>query len=181
MMFSVSLINNVWPRVRFVDMQDDWAELTEIEARVTAQDRLDLHFEHRDALDVERGSWRLIDYLGRFRELRVRVGDHSVRGEIVTVGPDWVQLATALVAVDACELVVPQGSGRPTSTVLQFRQAVRQLAGRVPREVILRNGQSQVMTIDWVANDFMQVRIDAHPMLVPLRQVAVVFGRPEIG
>lgn len=161
-------------------MQDDWAELTEIEARVTAQDRLDLHFEHRDALDVERGSWRLIDYLGRFSDIRVRVGDHSVRGEIVAVGPDWVQLATALVAVDACDFVVPHGAARPTSTVLQFRQAVRQLAGRVPREVILRNGQSQVMTIDWVAKDFMQVRIDGAPVLVPLGQVAVVFGRPEI-
>jgi hypothetical protein len=162
-------------------MQDDpWAELTEIEARVTAQDRLDLHYEHRDALDVERGSWGLAEFLSTAAELQVQVGEHYVRGEILAVGPDWVQLPTALVAVHACDVLVPIGSGQRLATVLQFRQAVRQLAGRVAREVVLRSGQRHLMGIDWVARDFMQVRLDGRVAVIPLAQVAVVFGRLEI-
>jgi hypothetical protein len=66
------------------------------------------------------------------------------------------------------------------ATVLQFRQAVRQLAGRVAREVVLRSGQRHLMSIDWVARDFMQVRLDGRVAVIPLAQVAVVFGRLEI-
>lgn len=164
-------------RVPFVDMQDDWVELSEIEARVTAQDRLDLHYERQDALDVQRGSWRLADYLGSCTDLLVRVGQHSVRGEVLSVGEDWVQLPTALVSVGACDVLVPHGTGENRSTVMQFRQAVRKAAGRVPREVVFRGGQSQLMSIEWVGEDFMRVRIDGQSALVPLAQIAIVFGR----
>ncbi len=162
-------------------MQDDWAELSEIEARVTAADRLDLHFEHRDALDVERGSWRLADYLRGFAKLRVRVADHELSGEVISVGKDWVHLTNAVVCLDACDALLPSGSGSCESSVLEFRQAVRHLAGRIPREMVLRNGLSQLATIEWVARDFMQVRSDAGRTLIPLAQVAVIFGRVEIG
>jgi hypothetical protein len=181
MLFDAILVRLSGLRVRFVDMQDNpWAELTEIEARVTAQDRLDLHYEHRDAVDVERGSWNLTDFLGTAAELQVRVGDHHVRGEVLATGPDWVQLPTALVAVHACDVLIPIGTAKRPPSVLQFRQAVRQLAGRVAREVVLRNGQRHLMSIEWVARDFMRVRIDGQAAVIPLAQVAVVFGRLEV-
>lgn len=161
-------------------MQDDWAELSEIEARVTAQDRLDLHYEHQDARDVERGSWRLADYLRGCREVQVTVGERSVGGAILTVGADWMHLSTAIVRLDACESLAVSGVGSADRTVLDFRKAVRQLAGRIPREVVLRSGQSRLVAIDWVARDFMQVRAEAGKSLVPLAQVAVIFGRVEI-
>lgn len=162
-------------------MGEQWPDLSDIEARVTASDRLDLHFEHRDALDVERGSWNLAEHLQRFAELQVCVGDHTVRGGLLAVGSDWVQLTTAIVRLDACDEIRPFGSGQPVSTVLSYRQAVRQLAGRVPREVVLRRGRSQLMSIDWVARDFLQARVEGRPALIPLGQIAAVFGRIEFG
>lgn len=166
--------------VRSVDMQDDWAELSEIEARVTAADRLDLHFEHRDARDVARGSWRLADYLRGCGHVQLRVGDRTVSGEVLTVGADWVHLTSAIACLDACEELVPSGTGGAGTTVLDFRKAVRQMAGRIPREIVMRSGRSQLVTIDWVARDFMYVRAEARRALIPLAQVAVVFGRVEI-
>lgn len=158
-------------------MQDSWGELSEIEARATAQDRLDLHYEHRDALDVERGQWTLSDYLRGFAEVQVKVGDHSVRGQILAVGPDWVHLPTALVSLTSVEILLPKGVGQAERTVLQFRQAVRQLAGRVAREVVLANGRSHMMAVEWVASDFLHARIDGAAAVIPLSEVAVVFGR----
>jgi hypothetical protein len=142
---------------------------------------LDLHFEHRDALDVERGSWRLADHLSGFARLRVRVSDHELGGEILGVGRDWVHLSNAVVCLDACDALQPSGSGAASTTVLDFRQAVRHLAGKVPREMVLRNGLSQLVTIEWVARDFLQARGTSGRMLIPLAQVAVIFGRVEIG
>lgn len=161
-------------------MQDDWAELSEIEARVTAQDRLDLHYEHQDARAVERGSWRLADYLRGCREVQVTIGARCVAGAILTMGADWMQLSTAIVRLDACESLTVSGVGSAGTTVLDFRKAVRQLAGRIPREITLRSGQSRLVAIEWVARDFMQVRSDSGKELIPLSQVAVIFGRVEI-
>jgi hypothetical protein len=183
MVFAVIVIcpaRQWWPWVGSVDMQDDWAELSEIEARVTAQDRLDLHYEHRDARDVERGSWKLADYLRGCREAKVTVGERSVAGGILTVGTDWMHLTSAIVCLDACEGLVVSGVGNANTTVLDFRKAVRQLAGRIPREIVLRSGRAQLVAIDWVARDFMQVRSEAGKALIPLSQVAVIFGRVEI-
>ena len=45
---------------------DAWAGLTAEEVRATAMDRLELHYEHQDALAVERGKWRLSEHLCRF-------------------------------------------------------------------------------------------------------------------
>lgn len=174
----VSRAGGAW--VRFVDMQE-LPDLTEVEARATAADRLDLHFEHRDALDVERGSWPLTEYLRRFAEAHVTVGEHCVRGQILSIGPDWVHLTTALVRLDAVGLIRPGGVGRPASTVLDFRQAVRQAAGRVPREVVLADGQARLLVIDWVARDFVHVQSEGRAGLIPLGQVAAVFGRIEVG
>lgn len=168
-------------RVRFVDMQEDFPDLTDVEARATAADRLDLHFEHRDALDVERGAWQLADYLGRHADLQVTVGEHVVRGRILGLGPDWVHLSTALVRFDACSLLRPSGQGAPPRTVLQFRQALRQAAGRVPREVVLADGQARLLVIDWVGRDFLHVHEQGRPGVVPLRQVAALFGRIDVG
>ncbi len=167
-------------RVRFVDMQD-LPDLSEIEARATAADRLDLHFEHRDALDVERGGWRLTEHLSRYAALQVGIGDHAVRGEILTLGPDWVHLTTALVRLSACDVIRPLGTGQPPTTVLDFRQAVRQAGGRVPREVVLVGGRARLLVIDWVARDFVHVHEDGTAGLIPLGQFAAVFGRIEVG
>jgi hypothetical protein len=156
-------------------------DLSEVEARATAADRLDLHFEHRDALDVERGAWSLSGYLARFAAAEARIGDHTVRGDLLAIGPDWVQLATALVRLDACDVLRPVGEGRPPATVLDFRQAVRQAAGRVPREVVLTGGRAHLLVIEWVARDFVHVRADGAPGVIPLRQFAAVFGRIEVG
>lgn len=164
-------------------MQQEWDDFREIEALVTSQDRLDLHYEHRDALEVERGSWLLAEHLRGFSDAQVWVGDHCVRGELLCVGPDWMQLASGIVSLDACEMLQPVGrlaEPRPR-TVLEFRQAIRQLAGRVPREIVLRNGQSRLLTLEWVGRDFVAVRSDGRPAVVPLVQIAVVFGRVEIG
>lgn len=175
----ICLVHLWWPWVRFVDMHDDWAELSEIEARVTAQDRLDLHYEHRDARDVERGSWRLADYLRGCREVQAVVGEHRIDGGILTVGADWMHLTSAIVRLDACESLIASGAGNANTTVLDFRKAVRQMAGRIPREIVLRSGHSQLAAIDWVARDFMQVRSEAGKALIPLAQIGVIFGRVE--
>jgi hypothetical protein len=159
----------------------DLPDLTDVEARATAADRLDLHFEHRDALDVERGTWRLAEHLARYAELQVMVGDHAVRGSILALGPDWVHLTTALVRLAACTSVHPSGVAEVPTTVLDFRQAIRQAAGRVPREVILADGQARLLAIDWVARDFVHVHEAGRPALMPLGQFAAVFGRIEVG
>lgn len=151
-------------------------DLSDIEARVTAQDRLDLHFEHQDALSVQRGSLTMAEFVARSSHLRATVAGHSVTGEILTVGDDWVQLSTAVVRLAACELVQPVGSAEPDTSVLTFRQAVRQYAGRVPREVLGVRGDSQILVIEWVAADFLHVQIEGRPAMLPLANVAAVFG-----
>ena len=159
----------------------DLPDLTDVEARATAADRLDLHFEHRDALDVERGAWLLADHLRRYADLQVSVGEHVVRGRIVGVGPDWVHPTTALLRLQACSMLRPSGQGSPPQTVLEFRQALRQAAGRVPREVVLADGQARLLIIDWVGRDFVHVQQDGRPGLLPLGQIVGVFGRIEVG
>lgn len=158
----------------------DLPDLSDVEARATAADRLDLHFEHRDALDVERGAWRLAEFLGRYADLQAAVGEHVVRGRIVGIGPDWVHLTTALIRIDACTMLRPSGQGSPPQTVLEFRQALRQAAGRVPREVVMADGQARLLAIDWVGRDFVHVHQDGRPGLVPLGQIVGVFGRIEV-
>ena len=155
----------------------DLSDLTDMEARVTAQDRLDLHFEHQDALSVERGSMTLAQMVRRASHLRATVGPHTFDGEILVVGEDWVQLSTAVLRLGACDLLQTVGSGRPEASVLTFRQAIRQYAGRIPREVVGPRGESQVVVIEWVAADFLHVRAQDRQSLIPLAQVAGVFGR----
>lgn len=159
-------------------MQDEWPDLTDVELRATALDRLDLHYEHQDALDVERGSWLLADHLRRFSQVQVVIGEHTVRGEVLGVGADWAHLSTAVVRLSACDEIRPlrRGSGIGVSPV-SFRQSLRQLAGRVPREIILMRGESRVVLVDWVAADFLHARVAGRPAMVPLAQVAAVLGR----
>ncbi|MEZ5158038.1 MAG: hypothetical protein R2687_04310 [Candidatus Nanopelagicales bacterium] len=167
--------------VRFVDMQaDEWPDLTDVELRATALDRLDLHYEHQDALNVTRGSWELSDYVRRFSDLQVVIGEHVARGEVLSVGADSVHLSTALVRLSACDEIQPlgRGGGVPASPV-SFRQSIRQLAGRVPRELILTGGRKLMVRIDWVAADFLHARSSGRPSLVPLSHVAAVLGRIE--
>jgi hypothetical protein len=92
-----------------------------------------------------------------------------------------VHLTTALVRLDVCDSVRPLGVGEPPTTVLDFRQAVRQAAGRVPREVVLTGGRARLLVIDWVARDFVHVHDGVMPELIPLGQFAAVFGRIEVG
>ncbi len=157
--------------------QDDWPDLTDVEMRATALDRLDLHYEHRDALDVERGSWELDDHVRRYSHLEIVIGDHAVRGDVLAVGEGWVHLSTALVRLAACDEIRPMGRGDGVAnSPVSFRQAVRQRAGRVPREIILDRGRALMVTIDWVAADFVHVRTSGRPVLVPLAQIAAVLG-----
>ena len=60
---------------------------------------------------------------------------------------------------------------------MSFRQSIRQLAGRVPRELVLAGGRTLMVRIDWVAADFLHARTAGRPTLVPLSQVAAVLGR----
>lgn len=149
--------------------------------RATALDRLDLHFEHQDALQVERGSWRLADYLRRFSRLEVQIGERTWNDPLLAVGEDWVALETAVIRVSACDHIRPIGRGVSIETVpISFRQQVRQMAGRIPRELIRVSGDSQVVMIDWVAADFLHARVAGVATLVPLRQVAGVLGRFDL-
>lgn len=151
-------------------------DFSDIEARVTAEGRRDLHFEYQDALTVQRGSLSMVDVLGAASHVQAQIAGHRVSGEILAVGADWLQLSTALVRLGACDGIQSVGEGHPESSILTFRQAVRQYAGRAPREVITVRGQSRVMVIEWVAADFLQVRLGVTPAMVPLAQVAAVFG-----
>ncbi|HQR80855.1 MAG TPA: hypothetical protein PLT68_11595 [Actinomycetota bacterium] len=158
-------------------MQDDWPDLTDVEVRATALDRLDLHYEHRDALTVERGSWSLADYVRRFQVLQVVIGGEVVKGNLLAVGSDWVQLNSALVSLPLCDQIRPlgRGEGVPTSPV-GFRQCLRQYTGRMPREVILAGGESIVVGLDWVGADFVHARVSGRPTLLPLVRVGAVLG-----
>ena len=62
---------------------DEWPDLTDVELRATALDRLDLHYEHQDALSVTRGSWELADYVRRFSDLQVEIGEYETAKEAV--------------------------------------------------------------------------------------------------
>jgi len=158
-------------------MEQEWPDLTEVEVRATALDRLDLHYEHRDALTVERGSWQLADHLRRFARLQVVIAEQVITGELQAVGADWVQLSSGLVRLWACDEIRPLGRGGPVeASPLEFRQCLRQYAGRVPRELVLVRGASTTLMIDWVAADFLHARAAGRPCLVPLVQVAAVLG-----
>lgn len=156
---------------------DDWPDLSDAELRATALERLDLHFEHQDALAVERGRWRLADHLRRFSALRVCAAGSTIAGEVRSVGADWVELSTAVVHLDACRTIEPAGPGVQTPrSPVTFRQVLRQMAGRVPREVVTRDGERLTGLIDWVGADFLQLRVGDRATLVPLGQVAAVLG-----
>jgi hypothetical protein len=158
-------------------MEQEWPDLTEVEVRATALDRLDLHYEHRDALTVERGTWLLADHLRRFTRLQVVIGEHVITGDLQAAGADWVQLGGGLVRLSACDEIRPLGRGQAFEpSPLEFRQCVRQYAGRVPRELILTRGSSTTVMIDWVAADFLHARSAGRPCLLPLGQVAAVLG-----
>lgn len=160
---------------------DDWPDLSEAELRATALERLDLHFEHQDALAVERGRWRLADHLRRFSALRVCAAGRTIAGEIHSVGADWVELSTAVVHLESCRTIEPAGPGAQTPrSPGTLRQVVRQMAGRVPREVVTRDGECLTGPIDWVGADFLQLRVGDRATLVPLGQVAAVLGGLDI-
>lgn len=176
----ISILNGVekaW--VRFVDMQrDEWPDLTDVELRATALDRLDLHYEHQDALNVERGAWELADYVRRFSHVALVIGDDEIRGEVLAAGVDWVRVTSALVRLSACDEIRPMGRGPGIdASPMSFRQSVRQLAGRIPRELILARRRRMLVMIDWVAADFLHARTAGRATLVPLSQVAAVLGR----
>ena len=158
-------------------MQQEWPDLTAEEVRATAMDRLELHYEHQDALAVERGKWRLSEYLCRFSVLQIVVGARTVTGELLAVGDDWVQLSAGVVRIEACVQVRPLGRGKGLQrSPLTFRQCLRQYVGRVPREVVLGSGESVVAGLDWVAADFVHARVDGRSTVVPLTQIAAVLG-----
>jgi hypothetical protein len=158
-------------------MQDDWPDLTDVEARATAAGRLDLHYEHQDALAVERVTWQLCDHVRRYARLQVVIGDFSLKGEIIGVGQDCVHLSTGLVRLAACEEIRPLGRGQHGQEMAaDFRRAVRQYAGRVPRDLVLVGGRSMIVGLDWVGADFVHVRVAGRPALLPLTQVAAVLG-----
>ncbi len=163
-------------------MDDHWSELTDIEVQVTASDRLDLHYEHRDALEVQRGSWMLRDYLGGYVDLEAEVSGRTLRGQLLAVGDDWFQIPSALVRAQACAAIRTgsRADQRVPASPLTFRQALRHLAGRIPREVLLADGGSRIVQLEWIAQDFAHVRCEGRPELLPLRQVAAVLGRVEI-
>jgi hypothetical protein len=157
---------------------EQWPDLTDVELRATALDRLDLHYEHQDALNVERGAWQLSDVVRRFSTLTVAIGDLEIAGEVLDAGADWVQLPSAVVRLSACDRIDPNGrrSGLPASP-MTLRQAIRQLSGRIPRELVLLNGRRELVMIDWVAADFLHTHRAGRTSLVPLSQVAAVLGR----
>lgn len=158
-------------------MEQEWPDLTEVEVRATALDRLDLHYEHRDALTVERGTWLLADQLRRFARLQVVISDRVITGELQAVGTDWVQLSAGLVRLPVCDEIRPLGRGQPIeASPLEFRQCLRQYAGRVPRELLLARGASTTVMIDWVAADFLHARAAGRPCLLPLSNLAAVLG-----
>ncbi len=163
-------------------MDDRWSELTDIEVQVTATDRLDLHYEHRDALEVQRGSWSLAEYLCGYASLEVEVSGRTLRGPLLAVGDGWFQIPSALVHAQACAAIRTgsRADHRVPANPLTFRQALRHLAGRIPREVLLAGGGSRIVQLEWVAQDFAHVRCEGRPELLPLRQVAAVLGRVEI-
>lgn len=163
------------PYVTLVDMYE-LPDMSDAEARATAQDRLDLHFEHQDALSVQRGRWTLAEYLRRFDRLDIEVVGRNIAGAVRSVGDDWVELNTALVRLTACRRIVPNGNGDASNSPLHFRQAVRQYAGRMPREVLFTTGDVTVVRIDWVGADFIHAGGSGGVELLPLSQVAAVFG-----
>ena len=145
---------------------DEWPDLSEAEVRATALERLDLHFEHQDALAVERGRWGLADYLRRFCAMRVHVAGCTITGEVISVGDTWVELSTAVVALDACRAVEPAGPGAAMArSPMTLRQVLRQMAGRVPRQVLTRDGRDVTGTLDWVGADFLHLRVGDRPTL----------------
>lgn len=155
----------------------DLPDLTEVEARATAQDRLDLYFEHLDALSVRRAGLRLADYLRRFADVRVEVAGHQATGAITAAGSDWVGLSSGLVLLDACQTLSPSGRGDVPGSPLSYRQAVRQYTSRVPRDLVLRGGRLLRARIEWVGADFVHVNSQSGAQLLPLREVVAVFGR----
>lgn len=164
-------------RLGFVDMPDEWPDLTDVEVRATALDRLDLHYEHRDALAVERGGWSLADYLRRFTVLQVNIGGELVKGDLLAVGADWVQLNSALVNLPVCDRIRPLGRRDPIAvSPVGFRQCLRRFTGRLPREVLLVGGESIVMGLDWVGADFVHARVAGQVTLLPLVRVGAVLG-----
>ncbi len=88
---------------------DDWPDLSEAELRATALERLDLHFEHQDALAVERGRWRLADHLRRFSALRVRAAGRTIAGEVRSIGADWAIFSVTSVPKAAASSSTPSG------------------------------------------------------------------------
>ncbi|MBK6762575.1 MAG: hypothetical protein IPG68_04530 [Micrococcales bacterium] len=158
-------------------MQQEWPDLTAEEVRATAMDRLDLHYEHQDALAVERGGRDLMQHLSRFSRLQAVIGETTMTGDLVALGGDWVQITSGVLRPGACDEIRPLGRGSGLQPgPLSFRQSVRQYAGRVPREVVLVGGRVLLVGLDWVAADFLHVRVAGRPTLVPLSQVAAVLG-----
>jgi hypothetical protein len=158
-------------------MQQEWPDLTAEEVRATAKERLELHYEHEDALTVERGKWRLSEHLCRYSVLQIVIGGLTVKGDLLAVGTDWAQLSSGLFRITACEQVRPLGRGNGLHpSPLTFRQCLRQYAGRIPREIVTQEGESMVVGLDWVAADFVHARVAGRPALVPLSQIAAVLG-----
>jgi len=158
-------------------MQEEWPDLTAEEVRATAMDRLDLHYEHQDALAVERGGWGLTPYLSRCSRVQAMIGETTVTGDLVALGGDWLQITAGVLRPGVCEEIRPLGRGSGLQPgPLSFRQCVRQYAGRVPREVVLVGGRVLLLNLDWVAADFLHARVAGRPTLVPLAQVAAVLG-----
>jgi hypothetical protein len=156
---------------------DDWPDLTEAELRATALERLDLHYEHRDALAVERGSWHLADHLRRFAALRVHVAGTVIDGRVRGVGADWVELGGAVVRLDCCSLIESAGRVDPVSrSPLGVRQVLRQMAGRVPREIVAADGTRVMGAIEWVGADFLHLRVEGRAAVMPLAQAAAVLS-----
>lgn len=158
-------------------MQQEWPDLTAEELRATAMDRLELHYEQQDALAVERGKLHLSEHLCRFSVLQIVVGATTVKGALMAVGEDWVQLSTGLVRTTASDEIRPLGRGNDLHrSPMTFRQCLRQYTGRVPREIVLERGESMVVGLDWVAADFVHARVAGRPTLVPLPRIAAVLG-----
>lgn len=153
----------------------DLPDFTDLEVRVTAQERLDLHFEHLDALSVQRGSRTLADHLRGFASVEAGFGSHRLSGRIECVGQDWVQTSQGLIRPSECDGLWPQGEGAAPRSRLEFRQILRRYAGRIPREVVVA-GQLRLMVIDWVGADFAAVTLDGRRAVVPLGQIGAVFG-----
>ena len=156
---------------------DEWPDLTDVELRATALDRPRPALRAPGRLSVTRGSWELADY--------VRPGSRTCRSRSVNTsyavsalrGVDLVHLSTALVRLSACDRISLWAAGGVQASPVSFRQSIRQLAGRVPRELVPAGGRTLMVRIDWVAADFLHARTAGRPTLVPLSQVAAVLGR----